>query len=74
MSFCQNLKNKTLRPIDSSNSRDILIIIKSDVYFKMTKKTRFSTRRSSSKHVEKRLSCHFKTHIILYDDQNVTRS
>ena len=42
MSFWQHFKNKTLRQIDSSNSRDILIIIKSDVCFKKTKNTIFN--------------------------------
>ena len=35
----KKIQNKTLRLIDSSTSGDILIIIKSDVYFKITKKT-----------------------------------
>ena len=42
MSFWQNFKNKTIRPIDSSTSRDILIIIKSDVCIKMRTNTFFN--------------------------------
>ena len=42
MSFQQNFKNKTLRPIDSSASGDILIITKFDMCFKMTKNTFFT--------------------------------
>ena len=42
MRFQQTFKNKTLRRIDSSTSGDILIIIKSDVCFKMTKNTFFN--------------------------------
>ena len=34
----QNFQNKTLRPIDSSTFGDILIIVKSDLCFKMKKK------------------------------------
>ena len=37
-----NFKNKTFRPIHSSTSGDISIIIKSDVCFKMTKNTFFN--------------------------------
>ena len=71
ISFSQKTK-KTLPPIDSSTFGDILIITKTDVYFTMTKKHVFQF--SCSKHVERRVSRHFKAHIELRDDQNVTRS
>ena len=40
-SFQRNFRNKTLQPIGSSTSGDILIITKFDVCFKMTKNTFF---------------------------------
>jgi len=46
--FLIKFKNKTLRPIDSSTSGDILIIIKSDVCFKMAKNTFFNVLSTAS--------------------------
>ena len=65
MSFWYNFKNETLRPIDSSTSRNILIIIKSDVCFKIIKNTFFNVAVESTD----LKFFHFKAHIGLYDDQ-----
>ena len=52
MRFSQNFKNKILRPIGSSTSDDILIMIKFDVRFKMTKNTIFNVvAETTSKNV-----------------------